>query len=118
ARAGQVLAARGALETGSRLRVDANGSWTIDEARLRLDAMGPLELAEEPVGGLEALAPLRKGGDPPAADGRGGLEALALVRNGGALPAADGGGGPLPLVADESVTSIEDAERADDLGAC
>jgi O-succinylbenzoate synthase len=83
----QVLAARAALGAGARLRVDANGSWTNEEAVARLDAMGPLELAEEPVAGLEAMAALR-----------------ARV--------------PVPLAADESVASLEDAERADDLGAC
>jgi o-succinylbenzoate synthase len=49
--------------------------------------MGPLELVEEPVAGLEAMARLRSRTS-------------------------------LPLVADESVVSLEDAERADDLGAC
>ena len=93
----QVLAARSALGAEARLRVDANGSWTVDGAGARLAAMGPLELAEEPVAGLEAMARLRIGGS---------------------LPQAAGAQTPLPLVADESVASIEDAERADDLGAC
>jgi O-succinylbenzoate synthase len=78
---------REAAGAGARLRVDANGSWNIDEAVARLGAMGPLELAEEPVSGLEALARLR-GHDVP------------------------------PIVADESVASLEDAEHAADLSAC
>jgi len=92
----KVEAARGALGAEARLRVDANGSWTIEEAVSRLSAMGPLELAEEPVAGLEAMARLH---DEEA------------------LPAGSDEG-PLRIVADESVASIEDAERADDLGAC
>jgi L-Ala-D/L-Glu epimerase len=93
----QVLAVRNALGPKARLRVDANGSWTVAEAAARLHAMGSLELAEEPVAGLEDMARLR---------------------NGGMLPAAGDGHARLPVVADESVASIEDAERADDLDAC
>jgi L-alanine-DL-glutamate epimerase-like enolase superfamily enzyme len=93
----QVLATRDAVGPGARLRVDANGSWTVEDAARQLAAMGPLELAEEPVVGLEAMARLR---------------------NDGHLPPANDGETQLPLVADESVTSLADAERADDLGAC
>ena len=83
----QVNAVRAALGSSARLRVDANGVWTVDEATARLAAMGPLELAEEPVAGLEAMAQLRTDTAPP-------------------------------LVADESIASLADAERADDIGAC
>jgi muconate cycloisomerase len=83
----QVAAAHGALDSDARVRVDANGTWAVEEAGARLAAMGPLELAEEPVTGLEAMARLRA------------EEAL-------------------PLVADESIASLADAEQADDLGAC
>ena len=83
----QVEAAREALGGKARLRVDANGSWTVEEAAARLAAMGLLELAEEPVAGLDAMARLRAGAGPP-------------------------------LVADESIASLADAEHADDIGAC
>jgi len=60
----QVEAVRGALGLAARLRVDANGMWSVDEAAARLKAMGDLELAEEPVTGLEAMAELRSRGAP------------------------------------------------------
>lgn len=96
----QVSAAREAVGPEARLRVDANGSWSVEDARARLGAMGPLELAEEPVRGLDAMAQLR---------------------NEGALPPADDGDDycrALPLVADESVASVAEAERARALSAC
>jgi L-Ala-D/L-Glu epimerase len=85
----QVEAARAALGDGARIRVDANGAWSVQEAvtKLRaLEAFG-IELAEQ-----------------PAAD----LEDLRLVR----------GETPIPLAADESVESVADARRAVELGAC
>jgi L-alanine-DL-glutamate epimerase-like enolase superfamily enzyme len=88
---GQVKAVRDALGSEARLRVDSNGSWNVEDALARLSAMVPLELAEEPVAGLEAMARLRS---------------------------EDSLSPGLRLVADESVASIEDAERAEDLGAC
>ena len=52
---------RDAISEGARIRVDANGAWTADEATLKLGAMeaSGLELAEEPVSGLEELALVR-----------------------------------------------------------
>jgi L-alanine-DL-glutamate epimerase-like enolase superfamily enzyme len=93
----QVSAAREAVGPNARLRVDANGSWNVADAGARLEALGPLELAEEPVSGLEAMAGLR---------------------NEGALPLAADNARPLPLVADESVASVAEAKRAKDLAAC
>jgi L-alanine-DL-glutamate epimerase-like enolase superfamily enzyme len=86
---GQVEAVRAAVGSGARLRVDANGVWTPDEAVLRLTAMERhgIELAEQ-----------------PAAD----LEDLAAVRNQTAIP----------IAADESVNTPEDARRAKEMGAC
>jgi O-succinylbenzoate synthase len=57
----QVEAVRGAVGDGARIRVDANGAWTEDEAVRRLGAMKEqgIELAEEPVHGLKALARVR-----------------------------------------------------------
>jgi o-succinylbenzoate synthase len=70
AEAGQVLAddiarveaVRDALGRHGRLRVDANGAWSVDEAAealKRLDAF-ELEYAEQPVRTLEEMAALRK----------------------------------------------------------
>ena len=86
---GQVEAVREAVGARARLRVDANGVWTPQDAVLRLTAMEPhgIELAEQ-----------------PAAD----LEDLAAVRNQTAIP----------IAADESVNSADDARRATELGAC
>ena len=86
---GQVQAVREALGHRARLRVDANGVWTPEDAVLRLTAMERhgIELAEQ-----------------PAAD----LEDLAAVRNQTAIP----------IAADESVNGPDDARRATELGAC
>jgi L-alanine-DL-glutamate epimerase-like enolase superfamily enzyme len=85
----QVEAVRAAVGPEARLRVDANGAWTTDEAILKLGAMEQfsLELAEQPAAGLEELA---------------------LVR----------GRTAIPIAADESVSSPAEAERAVELGAC
>ncbi|MGQ0745076.1 MAG: enolase C-terminal domain-like protein [Acidimicrobiales bacterium] len=59
---GRVAAVRSALGPHHRLRVDANGAWTLEQATLRLAAMATfdLEMAEQPVMGLEDLARLRR----------------------------------------------------------
>lgn len=59
----QVAAVRAAVGDEARIRVDANGAWSEEEALQRLSAMSQegLELAEEPVHGLEALARVRAG---------------------------------------------------------
>ena len=56
----QVRAVRDAVPQDARIRVDANGTWSVDEAAERLDAMGPLELAEQPVATLAEMRALRK----------------------------------------------------------
>ena len=86
---GQVEAVRAAVGADARIRVDANGVWTLEEAVLRLTAMERhgIELAEQ-----------------PAAD----LQDLAMVR----------GQTAVPIAADESVASRDDARRALELGAC
>ena len=56
----QVRAVRDAVPEGARIRVDANGTWSVDEAAERLDAMGPLELAEQPVATLAHMRALRE----------------------------------------------------------
>ncbi len=57
----RVLAVRAACGPESRLRVDANGAWTVARARERLEAMAPagLELAEQPCATVAELAELR-----------------------------------------------------------
>jgi len=55
-----VHAVRAALAGDARIRVDANGTWTVDEAVARLAAMGPLELAEQPVRTLGDMGVLRE----------------------------------------------------------
>jgi L-alanine-DL-glutamate epimerase-like enolase superfamily enzyme len=85
----QVATIREALGPEVRIRVDANGAWTVEEASDRLRAMGlhRIELAEQPVGGLDAMALLR-----------------SRTR--------------IPLAADESVASPRDAREAVELAAC
>ena len=85
----QVEAVRAEVGDAARIRVDANGAWSPQEAILRLAAMERfgIELAEQ-----------------PAQD----LEDLAVVR----------GQTAVPIAADESVVTPADAERANELGAC
>jgi L-alanine-DL-glutamate epimerase-like enolase superfamily enzyme len=51
------------------IRVDANGAWDVDEAVASLRALAPvgIELAEEPVHGVEALRAVRAEVDVPLA---------------------------------------------------
>jgi L-alanine-DL-glutamate epimerase-like enolase superfamily enzyme len=85
----QVRAVREALGAGVRIRVDANEAWDLETAKRALADLEPLgiELAEQPVAGLEAMAELAASTS-------------------------------IPLAADESVASLEEAERAVALGAC
>jgi L-Ala-D/L-Glu epimerase len=59
--AGRLAAVRAAVGRGIAIRVDANGAWKIDEAVASLRMLAPvgLELAEEPVHGVEALRAVR-----------------------------------------------------------
>ncbi len=56
----QVRAVREALGAEVRIRVDANEAWDLETAKATLAALEPLEieLAEQPVAGLEAMAAL------------------------------------------------------------
>jgi O-succinylbenzoate synthase len=58
----RVEAVRDALGPTGRLRVDANGAWTIDQAVTALEAMDgfDLEYAEQPVRTLEEMAIVRR----------------------------------------------------------
>lgn len=85
----QIATVRSVLGPEVKIRIDANGAWSVEDAVDRLRAIGrhTVELAEEPVAGLEQLAELR-----------------SRTR--------------IPLAADESVTGQRDARRAVDLDAC
>ena len=86
----RVAAVRQALGTGIRLRIDANGAWSVEQAVCavrELEEYG-LEMVEQPV----------EAGDLPG---------LARVR-----AAVD-----VPIAADEDVTNVEAAERVLEAGA-
>ena len=85
----QLKAVRAAVGDDARIRVDANGSWSLAQATDRLTAMADsdLELAEQPVASLEEMVELR-------------------------------GTVAVPLAADESVNDTFEARRAARLGAC
>ncbi len=65
----RVEAVRDALGPGGRIRVDANGAWTVDQAARMLRAMAAsgLEYAEQPCATLAELAELRRRVDVPLA---------------------------------------------------
>jgi o-succinylbenzoate synthase len=68
----RVAAVRDALDAagpGGRIRVDANGGWSVDEAARMLRALGTysLEYAEQPCASLDELAALRRRCDLPVA---------------------------------------------------
>jgi o-succinylbenzoate synthase len=85
----QVSAVRDAVGAGARIRVDANGSWSVDDAIAILDRLAPLEieLAEQPVASLREMA---------------------------AVNAATS----IPIAADESVATVKQAARAVRARAC
>jgi L-alanine-DL-glutamate epimerase-like enolase superfamily enzyme len=85
----QVAAVREAVGAEARIRVDANASWSVDDAIAILNRLEPLEieLAEQPAAGLRELAAVN--------------EATAV-----------------PIAADESVTSRKEAAKAVRAGAC
>jgi o-succinylbenzoate synthase len=65
----RVEAVRDALGPTGRIVIDANGAWDLDQARRALKVLGRygIELAEQPVSGLEELARLRRLIDIPVA---------------------------------------------------
>jgi o-succinylbenzoate synthase len=60
--ADRLAAVRAAVGPAVRLRLDANGSWSLGEAEARLVALAPvgLEYVEQPVASLEGMAELRR----------------------------------------------------------
>lgn len=85
----QVATVRQTLGAEVAIRVDANGAWSVGDARDRLQALVThrIELAEQPVGTFEQMVEVRRAVD---------------VR----------------FSADESIVSPFDARRAEELGAC
>ena len=85
----QVATVRELVGPEAKIRVDANGAWTVDEATRRLEAIArhDLELAEQPVNGLEELAEVRR---------RSGVR----------------------ISADEDIAGTRDARRAYELRSC
>jgi o-succinylbenzoate synthase len=85
----RVSTVRRLLGDDGRLRVDANGGWTVEQARRALEALAPCELeyAEQPCATVEELVELRAAGCP------------------------------VPVAADESVRKAEDPLRVARLGA-
>jgi len=67
--AGRLAAVRAAIGLRVAIRVDANGAWDVDQAVASLRALAPvgIELAEEPVHGVEALRAVRAEVDVPLA---------------------------------------------------
>src|SRR5690242_3378980 len=86
----RVEAVRDALGPAGRIRVDANGAWSVDEAVVALRALeraaGGLEYAEQPCASVEDLAAVRRRVD-------------------------------VPIAADESIRRTEDPYRVRDLEA-
>jgi len=86
---GQVRAVREALGDSVRIRVDVNAAWDLETAQRALEELEPL--------GVELA-------EQPVAT----LEEMAELA----------GGTSIPLAADESVASLDEAERAVAMGAC
>ena len=67
----RVEAVRDALGPSGRVRVDANGAWSVDEAVLAIGlldkAAGGLEYVEQPCATVEELAAVRRAVDVPVA---------------------------------------------------
>lgn len=88
----RVAAVRGALGAEGRIRVDANGAWTVDEAERAIHAFAEydLEYVEQPCASVEELAEVRRRvkymGVPIAADEsvRKADDPLAVARAGAA----------------------------------
>src|SRR5262245_40485956 len=82
----QVATARQALGADAKIRLDANGAWTVDQAaeRLRSLARQTIELVEEPVAGLRRMSELasrtriRSAADESVSDPRQAQEAVEI----------------------------------------
>jgi L-alanine-DL-glutamate epimerase-like enolase superfamily enzyme len=60
--AGRVAAARAAAGPAAKLRLDANGAWSVEQAVSAIEALSPagLELVEEPTHGLDGMRAVRE----------------------------------------------------------
>ncbi len=89
----RVAAVRSAMGGRARIRVDANGGWSVDDALMALARLAPfdLEYAEQPCATVEELAELRRG----------------LARN----------GVEVAIAADESIRKADDPQRVARLAA-
>jgi L-alanine-DL-glutamate epimerase-like enolase superfamily enzyme len=78
--AGRLAAVRAFAGPQMAIRIDANGAWEPAQARATLRALEPvgIELCEEPVHGLEAIAALRGTGSIPLALDETAADPLAL----------------------------------------
>ena len=76
--AGRVAATRAAAGRDARIRLDANGIWSVPEALAALRALEPagIECCEEPVHGAAALAAVTAGTVVPVAADESGSEVL------------------------------------------
>lgn len=67
----RVEAVRSALGPAGRIRIDVNGAWSVDEARIRIPlldrAAGGLEYVEQPCAAVEDLALVRRSVSVPIA---------------------------------------------------
>jgi o-succinylbenzoate synthase len=65
----RIAAVRDAIGADGRVRIDANGGWTVDQAERMLGALSAfdLEYAEQPCATLDELAELRRRVDVPIA---------------------------------------------------
>jgi L-alanine-DL-glutamate epimerase-like enolase superfamily enzyme len=85
----RVAATREAVGSRARVRIDANGAWSVEQASEMLARLAEfdLELVEQPVSSLDAMAELK-------------------AKLG------------IPVIADESVSNAFEAEQAASIGAC
>lgn len=67
--AGRIAAVRAAAGPAISIRIDANGSWSVDEALATLRVLAPagIELCEEPASGLDAIAAVSARAEVPVA---------------------------------------------------
>lgn len=100
----QIEAVRDAIGADARIRLDANGAWSVDRAEAVLHAATSLdiELVEQPVASLHEMAELRRRLHHARRDPTGGGRRSTAV----------------PIAADESVNSSFDAVTARDAAAC
>jgi L-alanine-DL-glutamate epimerase-like enolase superfamily enzyme len=80
--AGRVAAVRAAAGPNMKIRLDANGAWSVEEAIRWLEVLEPagIELCEEPVHGVDAIASVAAQTTVPIAIDESALDPRALER--------------------------------------